>query len=424
MTGNKSVLLTYTNVKRVKFKEYAEFFRLAGIYIYEDWINEGKHLNIKDKGIKFDKQYDMDECVSLDKSLENFNDDDIKLLGDDPDYVNELIKIFKEYDLFRAATILQYFNMDKPFVEKAGDLFNQAAKQLEDYYKQNYSNGIKDTFAAYSLRYAKLYCKQKANLSRFLTKKLLDYSVEDILTEGLKLAKDFPDCSNTWVLIGMICEISKEHKLDAIEAFKKVVDAEWGKPYVAGILYKIANNCEDLETLTRLKNDCYEAAYKTMPEYRNIYRVGLQCMNMEVWDRAVSYFLECIARIELRKSYIDPLEQEYYFKAKGHLAFIYTKNRMYLKAIECAEDALNFKNAIYESMDNPEGVNKMYYEIYMHDKERKSKEIPDNIWDIKELISAELGRMSSKILYQRLATSYQNLGLEDIAEQYWSAIRM
>ena len=61
-------------------------------------------------------------------------------------------------------------------------------------------------------------------MAQYLTKGYLYYTVDELLEEALQLQHDFPECSNTWMLMGLVCEISKVHKLDAVEAFKMLLE--------------------------------------------------------------------------------------------------------------------------------------------------------------------------------------------------------
>lgn len=396
-----SVLLTYSNKNRVSYQKCAEFFRLIGIYVVEKVIET-------DDSIQFDIEFDIDK--------NNFKDVILKFkkaLGDSQTvkFVNEILKAYNKYNLFQASMTLQYFCINHPLVQTAGELFENAAKQLEEYYNNNCEQAEKNYF----IRYAKLYCKQKANLAKFLTKDYLYYSVDELIEENLNLQKDFPEYSNICVLMGLICEISKEYKMDCIEAFKKARDAVGNKPYVVNILYQLGKNSEGIEIFRNLKYDSYEKAYNIMPIYCNIYKIAQQYMELARWDSAIKYFKECIEKIkEDRNTYLDPLEQEYYFKVKGYLAFIYTQKEDYSQAIMYANEALDLKEEIYEQLNEhkTDGCNRIYYEIYT-----------EEMFAPEELIDIEIKRMKSKELYKYLAISYQRLGMDDVADIFWRVVK-
>ena len=106
------------------------------------------------------------------------------------------------------------------------------------------------------------------------------------------------------------------------------------------------------------------------------------------------------------------MEQEYCFKVKGHLSFIYTQKEEYSQAIRYANEALDIKEEIYEQLKEHKtnGCNRMYYEIYTEER-------------AGEIIDIELKRMASKALYEHLAISYQRLGMDDVADTFWRVVK-
>lgn len=108
------------------------------------------------------------------------------------------------------------------------------------------------------------------------------------------------------------------------------------------------------------------------------------------------------------------MEQEYCFKVKAYLSFIYTQKEEYSQAIMYANEVLDFKEEIYEQLKEHKtnGCNRMYYEIYT-----------EEMFAPEELIDIEIRRMESKALYKYLAISYQRLGMDDVADIFWSVLK-
>lgn len=416
MAEIKSVLLTYSNENRVLYQKYAEFFRLIGLYVGE---KVRKHQNQEadtDDGIQFDMELDIDnkEFAEFEKWISEIGN-----MYGNLENKKEILNTYMHYGILQASMTLQYFCINNPVVKTAGELFANAAKQLEKYCNDHREQTEKNYF----IRYAKLYCKQKANLAKFLTKDYLYYSVDELIEENLALQKDFPEYSNIWVLMGLICEISKEHKMECIEALKKARDAVGNKPYAVNILYRLGKNSEGIEIFRDLKYSSYENAYNIMPTYRNIYKIAQQYMKLEIWDLAIKYFKECLEKIkDDRKEYLDPLEQEYCFKVKAHLSFLYTQKEEYSQAIRYANEALDLKEEIYEQLNDHNGCNRIYYEIYTEEREGERYVLIKDL-NPKKLIELELNRMASKALYERLAISYQRLGMDDVADIFWSVVK-
>lgn len=116
---------------------------------------------------------------------------------------------------------------------------------------------------------------------------------------------------------------------------------------------------------------------------------------------------------------MDPLEQEYYFKVHSHLAYISIKRRDYVSAIEYAEEALDFRENIEFDNMHFTNIDRFYKEIYEHKGEKTYI-----TWNVSELVDVELERMSLSNIYLYLATAYQELGADDIADIYWNHVRI
>lgn len=250
------------------------FFDLS-VYVGEKVRKHQNSAIETDASIQFDIEFDIDKNNFKDVILKFKN---ALVNSKTVEIVNEILKSYNKYNLFQASMTLQYFCINHPVVQTAGELFENAAKQLENYYNNNCEQAEKNYF----IRYAKLYCKQKANLAKFLIKDYLYYSVDELIKENLTMQKDFPEYSNIWVLMWLICEISKENKMDCIEVFKKARDEVGNKLYVVNILYQLGVNSEGLEIFRNLKYASYENAYNIMPIYRNIYKIAQQYTKMEV----------------------------------------------------------------------------------------------------------------------------------------------
>lgn len=170
-----------------------------------------------------------------------------------------------------------------------------------------------------------------------------------------------------------------------------------------------------------------------MPKYRNIYKVAKRYMVMDMWDLAEKYFKECIDKILYRGKcqnntdclsnlkHLDPLEQEYFFKVSSHLAYISINRMEYEEAIQYAEIALDFRDAVYADRDSLADYDRMYNEVY--GKMIFSNSISKELWKPKALVELEIGRMRSKNLYQHLAVANDRLGRSDLADSYWSVVK-
>lgn len=200
--------------------------------------------------------------------------------------------------------------------------------------------------------------------------------------------------------------------MNGIENYKQGLTIAQDEIYRASILYKIGKSSEGIEQLEKLKNDAYERADKVVPTYKTKYKVARQYMEIGVLDVAIEYFKESLRKLEEYGYYLDPIEQEYNFKIYSHLASLYNSKRDYIEAVKYGERTIDLKNKIYDSKGDPQGYNKLYYEIY----QGKS--------NIDGIISEVLKGMNIKNIYQHLGVAYDGLGLRDISEEYFKLVRV
>lgn len=405
MIENKSVLLKYSNRNRRKFQKHAEFLRFVGVFVCEYLVEDEDSINLD--GYDYDVECELDSGIKLKEYCSYWFEGSVRTY-------DQLKRVFEKFDLLQASVTLQYFSMNTGYVQKAGHCFKEASEELDAYFRN-----ISRAKDEYEFQYARLYCKQKANLAQYLTNKELYFPIDELGKECVILQKQFPDCPNTFMLLGMIYEISKGNKMDAIDAFTDAKNGIGDMPYVSSVLYRLGKVCEGSEVLRWLMNDSYLMSYKAMPKYRTIYKLARMHMNQGQWDLAINYFNECLAKIKIKKNFLDPLEQEYYFKVHSHLAYISIKRRDYVSAIEYAEEALEFRENIEFDNMHFTNIDRFYKEIYEH-KGKKTY----IMWNASELVDVELERMSLSNIYLYLATAYQELGADDIADIYWNHVRI
>lgn len=401
----ESILLSYSNKNRLEYQKYAEFFRFIGIYVCED-LKDDSELALSIRKNFFSLRYDIDQLVNDNIDFESFFDSSQNLIGND-DIIKKLWQTFQIQELLQASVTLQYFYMRAEEVLIAGKHFMVAAKELGDYIEQNKDACENNQY----IRYAKLYCEQKANLAKHVCGENLEYPIERLADEGFLILSKFPWFSNVWMLIGLIFEIEPQYTRNAIDAFQNAIKDIQDEPYASSIYYRLGKKCETVQELKNLENQAYQKAYQVMPKYRNIYKVARKYMDLEEWKEAENYFKQCLNKLALKKDYMDPLEQEYYYKINSHLGHISIMERKYEKTIEYALEALDFRDAIYEALsDRQNPYVRIYFQIYSE--------------KAYEMVVLELKRMGSKHLYRYLAIAYQNLGNQRIADQYWDIVKM
>lgn len=407
-----SVLLTYPNEERVNYQLFAEFLRLAGVYVCEDCRTRPAEKSGRWDGEDFSAQYtiargQLDGMGTLPKlqQLRNALNTQLGASGFDDCYL-DIANIYDNHSLLQASVTLQYFRTKtskedaaKEIIKQAGDSFEYAAddfvmliKNKPEYMKNQY------------VRYAKLFCKQKTNLARYLCNEPVVYYVNDLGAEGEALLQRFPEFSNAWALLGFVYEISPNYAKNAIDAFQKAIQLEGEKPYVSSIYYWLGKRCEDYDYLKEQAYVFYKHAYFLMPKFRNIYKVANWHMQRKEWKEAILYYRNCLSFLEERGKYQDPLEQEYCFKVNVHICYCFMQQKDYVHAVFYAQKALELREEL-QSSEAPNLRRKFYYDMYQPGQ-------------AIEYINAELDRMRTRQVNTYLAKAYQELHKPELADYY------
>ena len=392
--NNEEIRLIKKTDNQILYWQYAEFLKFMGLFIVNDNKSARKLPGEVVKSIPV-------VTVNNDSNFEL----DMKRLFPDGD---DIVKIYNKYNLTRAASILRLFAYGSGAVYKAGEYFYKAAGELDK---------ISESSGDWRLKYATLYCKQKANYSSYLCDIYLYYNIEKLLKEAESLINTVknigynPAC--VYLLKGMIAKISKEFKMKSIEEMVKARKYAEGKLFKSEILFEVGVNCDNIEELNYMKNDAYELAYNLNPIYQHTYKFAFQFFKGEEYSFAIKFFKECLDQIgcNINKTCSDPLAQEFYFKTCSHLANIYNIKGEYLTAINYAEKAIDLRNKIYCEKDDSEGYDKIYYDL--------SKDI----CIVECLIDIELKRMNINPLYRNLANSYLGLGLKNESNEYFRLLK-
>lgn len=409
MNDIASVAIIYRNEDRHIYQCYTEFLRLVGIYVCEELINQDIDVNVNDymqeTGCSAYYEVTGNESKEHDTLYFLKSELDRQFKETEPWIPYEAVrKIFNENELLQASVTLQYFRTNARSNGMKGELrnvakkFEKAADEFVALIEQD--NTYIDN---YYVRYARLYCKQKANLASSLSDGSVIYFINDLAAEGTALKDDFPTFSNAWVLLGFVYEISKTYTYEAIAAFSHAIEMEGDKKYISSIYYWLGKRYEELNSVKEKANSCFERAYQIMPKYRNAYKIAVAYMHKKVWDEAEKYFMECISYIKGREELWDPLEQEYYFKIKVHLGYIYLQKREYHKSINCSESAINLKESIE---DSPEKFTKFYKKIYIRDEK------------VDEIVKLTLEKMTNRQVYAHLSKAYGELSMTERSVTY------
>lgn len=401
----------------MEFQYYTEFLRYIGIYVYEDFrCDEKDDADFKDeKESAFSISYVANEKIDFTTEyetkeyLQKFLKEIFECNSIENTWLDDLVSIYEKYSLLQASVTLQYFRLNgKELVLNAGKRFEHAADDFPKLIKNP------EYLEQKNVRYARLYCKQKANLAQHLYNKSVVYYIDKLAVEGLSILENFPKFSNAWVLLGLIYEISNDFTRDALDAYDRALEMIKGKPYASSVLYWKGRKCETDDILKSVSQDSYIKAYGLAKKYRNIYKVAQIYLEKKDWQQAIHYFTECIEEIQKKGNYLDPLEQEYYFKVNVQMSFAYIEQKKYIDAIIAANNAIQLRKHVLDERDKEDKNNckyiKFFYKMYANMEPEK-------------YIDLTLGRMGLQNVYQSMAIACEGCGFQEEAETHWKLYR-
>lgn len=394
MEHTVSVLFLYRNEQRLEFQLYAEFLRLMGIYVCEKAVDEDERtaLGLRNSDFTFTYQIEGSLNVASDEEKINKLNELKESLTWDADFLScyeTLLNKFIAYDLFRAGTVLQYFRVKDPLVGEAGRNFENTADELARIIKEEpEKHWEKNRY----MRYANLYCKYKANYAQYLCDEPMIYYIDKLKNQGMLLTEEFKDFSNAWVLLGLVCKPASEYFVETIEIFYKAVSIIGNKPYVSSVYYWLGSCLESSEGITQNAKAYYKKAYDILRKYRNVYKVAMPYMQKNEWDTALRYFLECLAILEKKRGFMDPLEQEYYFKVSVQVCYCYMQLLDYHSAYLYVSQALRLRREIEGLHEEKDFFDKLYGEKAQKYRGLTLKRMkPDQAEYYEDLIKKELG---------------------------------
>lgn len=412
MSDIESIVLTYENNYRLEFQYYAEFLRYIGVYVYEDFrCDENNHADFNYDKSAFSTSYEIKKKINFQNKndrvsyLKEFLETVFEYDDFEQSWLSDLLLIYEKHELLQASVTLQYFRIEgRDLVLSAGKQFEDAADELVQLVDE------KDYWGQQNVRYAKLYCKQKANLAQHLYDKSVIYYIDKLALEGLSILTEFPNFSNIWVLLGLIYEISKDCTREAIEAYDNALNRIKEQPYASSVYYWKGRKCESDTMLKSISDNSYKISYSLVKKYRNIYKIARIYFDREQWEETIEYFSECIEMIKRKGNYLDALEWEYYFKVSIQMSSVYLKQKNYIKAIVSAKNAVILREQILNGKDIPNEYTAFMHEIYV-----------DN--NPSQYIDLAVRRMGLLNAYYNIAVACQECGLQEEADSYWKLYR-
>ena len=417
-----AVKISYGDKDRISFNFFAELFRLLGLYVEEDFIEDDPRAEDKKK----DYSYQLFLCISDERSesgdtvwipsscLGNWNMsrsdeeilvnvttalDRIQTWCENYDkffpcgFVKQILPIYIKNNVLKGAMQIQYYRIKTKYHQETERIFLDTLKELE-------SLKINSKY----LSYAKLYCKQKANLSCYFQKeKPLDYAISTLVSECDGLIRQYPDFSNAKVLRGMICERSSDGLKMAINSYRKALSQVGEKSYASHIYYWVGLLYEKFINSQDDAAYAYKCSYQLKKKYRNIYKIGYMAEKEQDYSKAIYYYKECVELLEKkRQGNMDPLEIEYYFKT-GVLISFHSHRHMedYDQAIDYGNRMMNFYEK--EFSEKPGG----HFEYWYGPDALQYQELSER-------------RLKCKKLYECLAIAHRETGNMEESDKYWN----
>lgn len=435
--------ILYNPESRIVYSLYAELFRLVGIYVGEDCLQDYS-LEVRQAD---EKSYQLFLCIGKNKndifrnrsicvveisendylglSLQNGLDYEEKIKNtlidmnrvffaeDHSDkkkiysvfelLYKEILHIYLEANIFKGACLLQFYRMKDSLHEESEKIFVTGLESLLN--KDQVIQKRKRCFPEVQkhIEYSIIYCAQKVNLSRyFQVNKELVFPLKFLAKTCKAAIKREPDFSNQYVLLGMICERSKEYAIEAIEAYLMALTKIGNEPYSSHILYWLTVLYQKNEVRSEDAKHAIERACNYRHKYRNLYKLGSVYVNEENYVEAVKKYKECLEELDTQKNGMwDPLEIEYYYKTSVVVCWYnITTLKDYDEGISYGEKAIDFYNKVFKNEEL--GAYNYYFgdeaEIYRE----KSKQ-----------------RIDLKKLYSVLAVGYREKGDIVKADEYW-----
>lgn len=435
---------------RIDYLFLAEFFRMCGLYVGEEYeleqFNPMKELE--------EKCFDSFICVSEEEEfgekpgreqleqenglvffntirsevLANRKDELIRMLkadekkmllkeclkriGDKIPIANriaesELIDVYLNNNIMIRNVNLQYYpKVGNEIIFDAGKGMLQAYNYLDSL---NIQETVDDDIRSYEW-YAKIWFAVKVNDACEFQRKILAFSPDELAKECEALSAKYPDFSNAIVLQGLCYEHSKDKAMEAIGAFKQALDCERGRCYSNAICYWIGKRYEAYEVREELAKQYYEDAYKKKAKFRNIYKLAIYEKNHRNYIKAEIWFNKIIDALKekMRNHLADPLELEYAFKSYQQMCLMFYKQCddntvKYRKAIEYGKKAIDIR-------EKEIGRAEMYTALY--GEEDSDEFSAAKYQDISH------SRMDLKNIYRVLISVYNDLREYDLARNY------
>lgn len=415
MDNLKIAILRYDNKNRVEYQRIAEFLRLNGVYVWEQCLVFRGGANIASDEERGMLSFDVREQEGLKDGEATFDEQNhknaLKLLKDCWESALEgtefleafdfLQEVFVKHELFQAGMTLQLFRVKDKLVEEAGDHFEEARKYIRQRMTED-----KKLWSNRHVQYAAVYCGQRANLARELCELPVCVYLNKLAEECHNLILDCPDFSNVWALLGLVYEFADVKIADSVDAFDRALRQVGQYPFASSIYYWKGKRCENHIKGKEISKKAYLSAYELDHKYRVIYKRAMICEKEGNIREAGAYYRECLRRIERKWDYLDPLEQEYYFKVSVKMGYIYLNELSQTEeCIEILQRVLEFRKGIERGKESPNEFTAYYFNLFGEQK-------------AKEHIGLELKRMGVRQIYGYLAKAYDRLGMSGKADEY------
>lgn len=437
-----AIKILHNSNNRIIFNLYAELFRLFGIYVGEGTIRDYSideanrdlqefqlFLGIYDKQVQefsgfeyIKKQYiwinsqaEVYKNISLEAhKLDHEEKKKVKneitrvlaelLNGKGETFYRLLVSdgcldIYLNQNILKGACQLQFYRLKSKINNVPEGIFTKATNEFE-----NLINKRQIMECEKNLLYALLYCKQKTNLSLFYQPdKTEKYCIEDLKGKCEELITRFPEFSNSYVLMGMICENYESTKLDAVNAYRAAIDKISDKSYSSHVYYWLGVLCENYLNNLPVAESFYQQSVKLKIKYRNLYKVGSMLYKRKELNGAIEIFEKCLQLIENQKRHgLDPLEMEYYYKTSALICMISVFDlKNFAAGIKYGKLASDFYDIYLEN--DKAGLFKYYFRDNAEKYREESKK-----------------RINTERVYTALAIGYREMGDVEKAEEYFN----
>ena len=280
-------------------------------------------------------------------------------------YLTSLLEAFFKYELWGNAWLYREINLDNTAIWDVSK-YNSCQQYLDELHKN--MDPIDDNryqaFAEIYYSYIRDGIKDKKSDNQ------ID-NVTQLLYLCQKYTTRYGESSALYYLMGKICSLSLSEKKTTLLFYHNIPMPD----YTAEVLYMMGREYEKNYNDQRMADEFYLKSYNTNRNYKALYKIAIRFDKQKEWQSALTLYERILN--EIRSNYkndsitINNIEYEY--KVTVRIAEIYKK---YVKAPDMVEDARNYLQTLYSSLNEREEFKGLFTKMFG----KKALQINNELW--------------------------------------------